>query len=92
MASCIKSTEINMPKSSPATLVNLVMSVQALSIARTHNITAVQTQTLIQEEYILLYHKHERNNKPLIYSVYHPAQARNSFLPNSGLSLAKVYK
>lgn len=37
---------INMPKSSPASLVNLGMILQALNIARRNSINAVQTQTL----------------------------------------------
>lgn len=42
----MKSIAINMPKSSPATLVNLVMMVQALNIARRKSRKAVQTHTL----------------------------------------------
>lgn len=50
MACCMKRTEINMPKSSPASLVNLEIIVQALNIARRNSRTAVQTQTLRKEE------------------------------------------
>lgn len=46
----MKRTVINMPKSSPATRVNLVMMVQALNIARINNSKAVQTQTLLVRE------------------------------------------
>jgi hypothetical protein len=37
---------INIPKSSPATLVNLLITLEALNIARRNNMIAVQMQTL----------------------------------------------
>lgn len=59
MASCIKRTLINMPKHSPAILVNLEMIVQALNIARRNKKTAVHRQTLYKQINIfrLIYHK-----------------------------------
>lgn len=46
IASCMKRTEINMPKSSPANLVNLLIRLQALNIARMNKKSAVQRHTL----------------------------------------------
>lgn len=46
IASCIKRTVISMPKSSPATLVNLLIILQAFKTARRKRKNAVQTQTL----------------------------------------------
>lgn len=50
IASCMKRTAMSMPKSSPAILVNLLIMVQALNIARRTSISAVQTQTLQQKD------------------------------------------
>lgn len=65
IASCIKRTDISMPKSSPATLVNLVMSVQAFSIARTQSMIEVQKQTLIQKSKDLM----EERKKSMIIKL-----------------------
>lgn len=43
-------TAINIPNSSPAILVNFVMMVQALNIARENSRRAVQTQTLRKQK------------------------------------------
>jgi hypothetical protein len=47
MASCKNRTVISIPKSSPATLVNLLITLEALNIAKRNSMTAVQMQTLL---------------------------------------------
>jgi hypothetical protein len=60
----MKRTEISMPKSSPAILVNLKMMVAALKIARRTSRSAVQTQTLWKQ-----LGKERINNSTYAYSM-----------------------
>lgn len=50
MASCKNRTVINIPKSSPAILVNLLITAHALNTARSTSIRAVQIQTLRKKD------------------------------------------
>lgn len=87
----MKRTAISMPKSSPAILVNLLIIVQALNIARRTSIRAVQTQTLQRED--KRYSMARCNlSKALTIKTYHPAQAKNLSFPMSGLPLQKLYR
>lgn len=95
----MKRTVINIPKSSPATLVNLVITAEALKIARIKSIQAVQTQTLCQAkktklDQLVLRKKARRNkqNKLLSGMQYHAAQAKYRCSPRSSCPLANLYK
>jgi hypothetical protein len=73
-----------MPKSSPATLVNLLITLEALNIAKRNNMMAVQMQTLQTEEISSpVYLKANTGSNAFYFSHYHPAHAKYSFSPRA---------
>ena len=94
IASCMKRTTINVPKSSPAILVNLLIIVQALNTARRKTKRVVQTQTLQGcVKKMKPVHKDFRlGNMGRWIHLYHPAQAKNNSCRRSAIPLVKLCK
>lgn len=76
----MKSTDISMPKSSPATLVNRVIIEEALNMARRNSIKAVHTHTLLTLMKLFIHNKLQSTKIRLenyrYTHNYHAAQAK----------------